>query len=49
MKVMVVMLLFYNQLASPLAFFRVRAVGSVAIYSSLEIGLRVLCGGCAGG
>lgn len=49
MKVMVVMLLFYNQLASPLAVFRVKAVGSVAIYSSLEIGLRVLCGGCAGG
>lgn len=47
MKVMVLMLLFHNQLASLLAVFRVRAVGSVAIYSSPEVGLRVLCEGCA--
>ena len=49
MKVTVLMLLFYNQLASLLAVFRVRAVGSLATYSSLEVGLRGLCGGCAAG
>lgn len=42
------MLLFYDHLASLLAVFRVRAVGSVAVYSSLQAGLRVPHGGCAG-